>query len=243
MRMSLFAVSINNLTVAYNNKPALWNINAHIPAGILLAVVGPNGAGKTTLIKSILELVKPVAGTIQIFGGSYAHQRNQIAYVPQRMSVDWQFPITVFDAIMMGRFGKIGWFKRPGDADYIAVYTALQQVGLTPYAQCHISELSGGQQQRIFLARALVQEASIYLLDEPFIGVDSVTENTTVMLLKELRSQGKTIIVVHHDLQTIKRYFDWVLLLNVERIAYGTVEQVFTPESVFAAYGATMHYE
>ncbi|HZW61569.1 MAG TPA: metal ABC transporter ATP-binding protein [Candidatus Babeliales bacterium] len=238
--MSEFAVSINNLTVAYNNKPVLWNINAHIPSGILLAVAGPNGAGKTTLIKSILELVKPVAGTIQIFGSPYAHQRNQIAYVPQRMSVDWQFPITVFDAVMMGRYGNIGWFKRPGDADIIAVHTALQHVGLTPYAQCHISELSGGQQQRIFLARALVQEASIYLLDEPFIGVDSVTENTTVLLLKKLRDQGKTIIVVHHDLQTIRKYFDWVLLLNVERIAYGTVEQVFTPETVTAAFGTAM---
>lgn len=235
--MNTFAISINNITVAYNNTPALWDVSAHIPYGVILGIVGPNGAGKTTLIKSILGLTNPMAGSISVLGGSYKQHRHQVAYVPQRSSVDWDFPATVFDAVMMGRYGSIGWFARPSKEDTMMVMQALEQVGLELLANRHISELSGGQQQRIFLARALVQQASIYILDEPFVGIDSVTERTTVSLLTELRNQGKTIIVVHHDLQTVEHYFDWLLLLNIKRIAYGTVEHVFTPTHLTATYG------
>lgn len=234
--MSAFAVTINNLTVAYRNKPALWNINAAIPHGIMLAVVGPNGAGKSTLIKSIVELVKPSAGTINILGGTYAQHRNQVAYIPQRSTIDWNFPIHVLDVVLMGRYGHLGWFKRPGKKDIEIALQALADVHLTEYAQHHISELSCGQQQRVFLARALAQDASIYLMDEPFAGVDAATEKTTIALLKQLRSAGKTIIVVHHDMHTLHEYFDWVLLLNIERISYGPLDDSFKQEAAYTAY-------
>ncbi len=231
-------LTINNLTVAYNNKVALWNINADIPQGALLGIVGPNGAGKSTLIKSVIDLVKPTAGTITVFGGSYAKHRHQIAYVPQRSTIDWNFPVSVLDVVLMGRYRTIGWFRWPSKQDRSDALHALESVGLAHCAHHHIGELSGGQQQRIFLARALLQNADLYLMDEPFIGVDTTTEYTTVNLLKQLCQQGKTIIVVHHDLDTVKEYFDLLLVLNIKRIAYGHVNQVFTPEYLAAAYGS-----
>ncbi len=232
-----YALAVYNLTVAYNNKPALWNLNVSIPEKTLLAVVGPNGAGKTTFIKSILGLIQPIAGHIHIFGKSYVHNYQYIAYIPQRSTVDWDFPITVFEVVLMGRYGHLGWMQKPRQEDKDRVWDALASVGLTPYAHMPIGQLSGGQQQRGFLARALVQDASIYLLDEPFIGVDIKTEQVIIALLKSLRDAGKTIIVVHHDLHTVREYFDTVLLLNRTCIAYGSVNTVLTPKYVCATYG------
>ena len=230
-------ISVNDLTVAYKEKPVLWDIDIEIPKGILLSVVGPNGAGKTTLIKAMLDLIKPAAGTVTFFGKPYKHIRKKIAYIPQRNSVDWDFPTTVIDVVLMGRYGHLGWFSRPGETDYILAKKALEKVGLEDYFDRQINQLSGGQQQRVFLARALVQDAEIYFMDEPFVGVDIATEKAIVKLLKILRSEGKTVIVVHHDLQTLKEYFDWVLLLNVRKIACGPVKKVLTQKHLQLTYG------
>lgn len=231
------ALSFSHLTVRYRAEPVLWNVSAAIPHGKLVAVVGPNGAGKTTFIKALINIIKPDAGTVSFFGGTYQENMKRIAYVPQRLSVDWDFPATVLDVVLMGRYAHMGWFKRPSHADYDAAWLALEQVQLTNYAHRHISQLSGGQQQRVFLARALVQDADLYLMDEPFVGIDMSTEHTIVELLKKLRDQGKTIIVVHHDLQTLQDYFDWLLLLNVKLIACGPIAQVLHAENLHATYG------
>lgn len=231
------AIFINNLTVAYNQQPVLWQLSAAVQPGTLLAIVGPNGAGKTTLMKTLLGLTQPLAGTITFFGKTLNEMRGKIAYIPQRSSVDWDFPLTVLDVVLMGRYRHIGWFKRPGNADYVRAHAAIAQVNLSAFTNTPINELSGGQQQRVFLARALVQDADIYLLDEPFAAVDMATEKTIISILMQLRDQGKTIVVVHHDLQTVADYFDWVLLLNVEQVAYGPVNQVLKPEFICAAYG------
>ncbi len=205
-----------------------------------MAVVGPNGAGKTTLIKSILGLVRPLTGEVLVHGRPYSPRSGLIAYVPQRGSVDWDFPTSALDVVTMGTYGKLGWFRRPGRREREAAATALARVGMTEYAGRQISQLSGGQQQRVFLARALVQDAPIYLMDEPFQGVDVVTEKATIEVLRELRSQGRTILVVHHDLQTVSEYFDWVTLLNVRLIASGPVRETFTPDNLRLTYGATI---
>jgi manganese/zinc/iron transport system ATP- binding protein len=231
---------VQNLTVAYHQKPILWQVNASIPSGVMLAIVGPNGAGKTTLLKTMLGLIKPIAGTVSFFGSSYAHHRARIAYVPQRTSVDWDFPATVLDIVVMGRYGRIGWFARPQMSDYDAAHYALAQVGMHAYADHTINQLSGGQQQRVFLARALVQEADIYIMDEPFVGIDMATEHMLVKLLKTLRDAGKTIIIVHHDLQTLQEYFDWVWLLNVRTIGNGPLKNVLTHENIRLTYDREM---
>jgi manganese/zinc/iron transport system ATP- binding protein len=236
------ALEITDLTVAYQEKPVLWDIDLDVPTGILMAIVGPNGAGKTTLIKSILGLVKAAAGQISIYGQPYPHQRKLVGYVPQRGSVDWDFPTSVLDVVTMGRYGKLGWFKRPTAHDRTLALQALEKVGMHQFADRQISQLSGGQQQRTFLARALVQDAQIYFMDEPFQGVDATTERAIVTLLKDLRAAGKTVFVVHHDLQTVPEYFDWVTLLNVRKIASGPVEQVFTEDNLRAAYGGRVAF-
>lgn len=232
-----WAIKVEDLTLAYNEKPALWDIDLEVPPGVLMAIVGPNGAGKTTLIKAMLGLLKPVAGSVTIFGKPYKAQRRMLAYVPQRRSVDWDFPTNVLDVVLMGRYGELGWFKRPGSKDREMAMEALEKVGMTDFSRRQISELSGGQQQRVFLARALVQNANIYLMDEPFQGVDATTERTIIDLLKSLRAEGKTVVVVHHDLQTVSDYFDWVMLLNVRKIASGPVEETFTDDNLRLAYG------
>ena len=209
------AVAIDDLTVAYNYKPVLWDIDLAIPEGVLMAIVGPNGAGKSTLIKSILGIVNPIAGKVSIFGKDYKKQRSLVAYVPQKGSVDWDFPTTALDVVLMGTYGDLGWIKRPGKSERKKALEALEKVGMLPFKNRQISQLSGGQQQRVFLARALVQNAAIYFMDEPFQGVDATTEVAIINLLKELRKKGKTVIVVHHDLQTVPEYFDWVTFLNV----------------------------
>ena len=231
------ALEVEDLTVAYGERPALWDVDMAVPAGTLMAVVGPNGAGKTTLIRAALGLLRPVAGRVAVFGRPYQEQRRLVAYVPQRSSVDWDFPTNVLDVVTMGRYGALGWLRRPGRREREAALAALEQVGMTAYAGRQISQLSGGQQQRVFLGRALVQDASVYLMDEPFQGVDATTERAIVELLQQLRSDGRTVVAVHHDLQTVREYFDWVTLLNVRRIASGPVEDVFTDENLRLTYG------
>ena len=236
------ALEVTDLTVAYQDKPVLWDVDLDVPPGILMAIVGPNGAGKTTLIKAILGLVKPAAGQVLIYDRPYVDQREMVGYVPQRGSVDWDFPTSVLDVVMMGRYRSLGWFRRPGRTEKQLALEALGQVGMQLFADRQISHLSGGQQQRVFLARALVQDAQVYFMDEPFQGVDATTERAIVSLLQTLRAAGKTVIVVHHDLQTVPEYFDWVTILNVRRIASGPVEEVFTEVNLRLAYGGKVAF-
>jgi len=236
------AVQVTDLTVAYQEKPVLWDIDLEIPAKILMAIVGPNGAGKTTLIKSILGLVRPAAGQVLIYGKPYKRQRQLVGYVPQRGSVDWDFPTSVLDVVMMGSYSSLGWVKRPGKREKQKAMEALEKVGMEKFEGRQISQLSGGQQQRVFLARALIQDAMVYFMDEPFQGVDATTERAIISILKELKESGKTVAVVHHDLQTVPEYFDWVTLINVRRIASGPVKDVFTDENLRLAYGGKVAF-
>ena len=232
------AFKVEDLTVAYNSKPVLWDVDLSIPKGLITAVVGPNGAGKTTLIKTLLGLIKPVTGSISFTDIKEDKLSKKIAYVPQSGSVDWDFPSTVLDIVMMGRYGHLGWFKRPGKKEKEIALQTLEKVGMSEYSNNQISQLSGGQQQRVFLARALVQQADIYFMDEPFKGVDAKTEKSIVALLKDLKAQGKTLVIVHHDLQTVKEYFDYVALINFKVVACGPVEETFTDENLKKAYKA-----
>ena len=223
------AIEIKNLTVAYGENIALEDLNLNIEVGSLMALVGPNGAGKSTLIKTILKFLKQITGEIKI-------NAKTLAYVPQRNSVDWDFPTTLFDVVEMGCYGRVGLFKRVSKEEKHKVLKAIEQVGMLEFKDRQISELSGGQQQRAFIARALVQEADIYLMDEPFQGVDSTTEKSIVEILKQLKSEGKTIIVVHHDLQTVPAYFESVALINKAVIVSGKVSEVFTQENIDVTY-------
>lgn len=233
-------VEINDLTVAYRDKPVLQDVDLSFPEGKLCAIIGPNGAGKSTLIKAALGLIPVAAGSVRIYGKPYTEQRRLVGYVPQRGSVDWDFPTTALDVVMMGTYGKLGWVRRPGKAERAFALHCLRQVGMEQYAERQISQLSGGQQQRVFLARALAQDAKVYFMDEPFVGVDALTEKAIITLLQELRAQGKTVIVVHHDLDSAPEYFDWVALLNVKLIAAGPFETTFTSENLRWAYGGAM---
>lgn len=236
------AIAVRDLTVAYRDKPVLWDIDLTVPPGRLLAIVGPNGAGKTTFIKAMLGLVPKAAGLVHILGKPYHEQRTAVAYVPQRGSVDWDFPTSVLDVVMMGLYGRLGWFRRPGRRERAEALEALEKVGMEAFADRQISQLSGGQQQRTFLARALVQDAQVYFMDEPFQGVDATTERAIIALLRTLRAAGKTVVVVHHDLQTVPEYFDEVMLLNVRRIASGPVEEVFNEENLRRTYGGRVGF-
>jgi len=234
------AVEVHDLTVAYDVKPVLWDVDFALPTGKLIAVVGPNGAGKSTLLKAILGLVPTISGWAEVLGKPVKEQRLRIGYVPQRESVDWDFPTDVLDVVMMGLYGELGWFRRPGRAHRERALTALRQVGMADFHDRQISRLSGGQQQRVFLARALVQNADVYFMDEPFAGVDAVTERTIAELLRQLQRAGRTVVCVHHDLQTVPEYFDWVVMLNLRLVAAGPVERVFTAQNLHAAYGGRM---
>ena len=236
------AIEVADLTVAYRDQPVLWDVDLDVPSGVLMAIVGPNGAGKTTLIKAILGLVTPAAGRVLIYGQPYADQRRLVGYVPQRGSVDWDFPTSVLDVVMMGCYGTLGWGRRPGRRERARGIEALENVGMLDFADRQISQLSGGQQQRVFLARALVQDAQVYFMDEPFQGVDATTERAIVALLQDLRAAGKTVVAVHHDLQTVTDYFDSVTLLNVRRIASGPVAEVFTEQNLRLAYGGRVAF-
>lgn len=233
-------LSIHDMTVAYQGRRVLWDIDYDAPAGRLVAIIGPNGAGKSTLIKAALELVPMTEGDVRFFGAPYRKQRSRIGYVPQRTSVDWDFPVSALDVVAMGLYRKIGWFRPVTKPFRQQALAALERVGLGEFSGRQISELSGGQQQRVFLARALVQNADLYLMDEPFAGVDAATERAIVELLRELRSQGKTALVVHHDLQTVAEYFDEVLLLNMRLVASGPVEVAFTQEKLRETYGGKL---
>ncbi len=213
------AIKVEDLTVSYHEKPVLWDVDMEVPQAVLMAIVGPNGAGKTTLLKAMLGLLPATSGEIRILGGSFKENRKKIGYVPQRTAVDWDFPTTALDIVLMGSYGRLGWVKRPGKVEKAAAMAALEKVGMTDYAHRQISRLSGGQQQRVFLARAIMEDADVYMMDEPFQGVDATTERAIVALLKSFRDARKTVICVHHDLQTVPEYFDWVTLLNVRRIA------------------------
>lgn len=231
------ALHVEDLTVSYGATPALWDIDLDIPPGVMCAIVGPNGSGKSTLLKTALGLVRPVAGHVRFLGRPVGQMRGQIGYVPQRQSVDWDFPTTARDVVAMGLYRQVGWFRRPGTRERARALAALAEVGMQDYADRQISQLSGGQQQRVFIARALVQDAKILILDEPMAGVDAATEAVIIALLKRMRDEGRTVIVVHHDLTTVQNYFDWLVMMNVRIIAQGPVQEVYTPENLRATYG------
>jgi manganese/zinc/iron transport system ATP- binding protein len=233
-------LQIDDLTVAYQRKPVLWDVDYRCPAGALVGVLGPNGAGKSTLLKAALGLIPRAAGRVLFFGKPCAEVRHRIGYVPQRESVDWDFPVDALDVVCMGLYGEIGWFRRVTRQHRRRALEALEQVGMADFARRQIRQLSGGQQQRVFLARALVQNADLYFMDEPFAGVDAATEQAIIGLLRDLRERGKTILVVHHDLQTVRGYFDEVLLLNLRVIASGPTRDVFTDDNLRKTYGGRL---
>ena len=233
-------LSVYDLTVAYHRKPVIWDVGFDIPPGALVGIVGPNGAGKSTLLKAVMELIPRASGRIQVFGKSYRQNRHRVGYVPQRETVDWDFPVDALDVVTMGLYSKVGWCLPVRKKHREAGREALARVGIADLAGRQISQLSGGQQQRTFLARALVQDADLYLMDEPFVGVDAATESAIVDILREMRSNGRTAVVVHHDLQTVPTYFDFVVLLNMRVVAHGRVEDVFTPENLQKTYGGRL---
>jgi manganese/zinc/iron transport system ATP- binding protein len=233
-------IQIHDMTIAYHRKPVLWDVDLDVPESKLVGIIGPNGAGKSTMITAIMDLVPKASGWVRIYGETYEQRRKSIGYVPQRESVDWDFPISALEVVTMGRYGRLGWFRRPGREDRRVAEEALDKVGMGEYANRQISQLSGGQQQRVFLARALAQDTQIYLMDEPFAGVDAATEQAIIDILMELREKGKTILVVHHDLQTVTRYFDWVIMLNMRVVASGPTSEVFTDENLNKTYGGRL---
>ena len=234
------AVSIHDMTVAYQRRPVLWDLDLDVPRGVLAAIIGPNGAGKSTMIKACLGLVPQVSGSVRLLGRDPRSIRGQIGYVPQRESVDWEFPVSALDVVCMGLYRKIGWFRPVRRRHRDAAMAALDRVGLADFAKRQISRLSGGQQQRVFLARALVQEADLYFMDEPFASVDAATETAILEVLRELRDAGKTLVVVHHDLQTAREYFDWLVLLNTRLVASGAMEETWTPDHLRSTYGGRL---
>lgn len=231
------AIQVRDLTVAYSERPVLSDVDIDFEAGVRTAIVGPNGAGKSTLIKAFLGLIPVVSGTVQILDRPIAEGRKRVAYVPQRSAVDWDFPTDALDVVSMGTYGRLGLFRRPGQAERQLALACLERVGMADFARRQIGQLSGGQQQRVFIARALAQQAQVYVLDEPFAGVDATTEIAIVDVLKELRDAGKTIVAVHHDLETASAYFDQAVVLNVRLIAAGSVEYALAPEQLKRAYG------
>ncbi len=233
-------LDVHDVTVAYHRKPVLWDIDLTLAEPALVGIIGPNGAGKSTLIKAILGLVPLASGRVEVYNRPLRQQRRLVGYVPQRESVDWDFPVSVLDVVLMGTYGRLGWFRRPGRADRDWARHCLDQVGLADLAMRQIGQLSGGQQQRTFLARALAQRAQIYFMDEPMAGVDAATERIVFELLRELRQQGKTVIVVHHDLRTVPTYFEQVVLLNMRLVASGSTSDVFTPENLRKTYGGRL---
>ncbi len=233
-------LEIHDLSVSYQKKPVLWAIDLTLPKGVVVGIIGPNGAGKSTLIKAIMGLIPPDSGFVKIFGESLEAVRHKISYVPQRESVDWDFPASVEEVVMMGRYNKIGLFKKPRKADREVVADCLLKVNLEAFAKRQISQLSGGQQQRVFIARALAQEADLYFMDEPFAGVDAATERAIVNLLKEMTASGKTVVVVHHDLNSAAHYFDWTILLNLKLVASAPVKEAFTAQLLQETYGGKL---
>jgi manganese/zinc/iron transport system ATP- binding protein len=233
-------LELHDLTVAYHKKPVLYGIDLVVPEGSLVGIIGPNGAGKSTLIKAIMGLLPAAGGWVKVFGESYARACKRVGYVPQRESVDWDFPVSVMDVVLMGRYGRLRLGQRPEKSDREVAADCLDKVRMLPFANRQIGNLSGGQQQRVFLARALAQESDLYLMDEPFVGVDAATETAIIEILRELKSRGKTLLVVHHDLATAREYFDKLLLLNMRLVAFGPTAEVFTPEILQTTYGGRL---
>jgi manganese/zinc/iron transport system ATP- binding protein len=231
------ALKIQQLTVNYEKNPVLWDISFEVPQGKLVAICGPNGAGKSTLLKTALGLIKPITGEILFFGKPFKEVRKQVGYIPQREEVDWDFPITLFDLVLMGRYGRKGVFGRINKKDKQDAWHYLSLVGLKEFAKRQINQLSGGQQQRAFLARALMQEADLYLMDEAFAGIDAASIKALIAILQQFAKQGKTFFIVHHDLESVRQIFNWVILLNLRLVGYGSVETVFTPEMIQKTYG------
>ena len=234
------ALEIHDLTVAFDRKPVLWNIDLTIPQGKLVGIIGPNGAGKSTLIKAVMGILPLSSGYVKLFDKDIDDVRHKISYVPQRESVDWDFPASVLDVVLMGRYAQLGLFKRPRKADRDVAMECLRKVGMEGYAQRQISQLSGGQQQRTFLARALAQQADIYFMDEPFSGVDAATEKTIINLLRTMTNTDKTVMVVHHDLHSVSQYFDWVIMLNTRLVAYGPTKTTFNQKNLHDTYGGKL---
>ncbi len=234
------AVEFHDLTVSYDRKPVLWDIDMTLPQGALIGIIGPNGAGKSTLIKAAMDLLPLGSGYVRLFDQPLEKVRDRVSYVPQRETVDWDFPTSVMDVVLMGRYAKLGLLKRPAKADKEIAINCLRKVGMEMYLKRQISQLSGGQQQRVFLARALAQEADLYFMDEPFSGVDAATETAILEVLQELTAQGKTVIVVHHDLQSAAEFFDWIVLLNMRLVAVGPIEKVFTTDLLQETYGGKL---
>jgi manganese/zinc/iron transport system ATP- binding protein len=239
-RSDAIPLSVYDLTVAYHRKPVVWDVEFDLPAGSLVGVVGPNGAGKSTLLKAIMDLIPRVSGRVQVFGKSYAENRGRVGYVPQRESVDWDFPVDALDVVTMGLYRQIGWCRLVRKKHREIAMEALAQVGMADFAKRQISQLSGGQQQRTFLARALVQDADLYLMDEPFAAVDAATERAIVDILRQMQAKGKTVVVIHHDLQSVAEYFDYVILLNMRIVAHGKTSTTFTPENLNKTYGGRL---
>ncbi len=233
-------LSVHSMTVAYNRKPVLWDVEYDAPDQKLIAIVGPNGAGKSTFIKACLGLVPLASGRVEVYGRSVPRQRHLIGYVPQRGSVDWDFPVSAAEVVTMGRYGMLGWFRPISRSHRDVALDCLDQVGMADFADRQISQLSGGQQQRVFLARALAQEARLYFMDEPFAGVDAATEKAIIEILKKLKENGRTVIVVHHDLQTVPEYFDHVMLLNMRVVAAGPVADAFNDDNLRKTYGGRL---
>lgn len=235
-----WAMECHDFSVAYHHKPVLYGIDCCIPSGALVGILGPNGAGKSTLLKAALGLVKPSGGYVQMFGKPHHKVKSRVGYVPQRESIDWDFPVSVMDVVMMGRYGKLGLFRRPGDEDRAIARRSLERVQMLDYADRQIANLSGGQQQRVFLARALAQDCDLYMMDEPFAAVDAATERAVIELLREMTAAGKTVLVVHHDLITAPNYFDHLMLLNLRLVAFGKTKEVWTQENLSLTYGGKM---
>ncbi|CAN5439332.1 manganese ABC transporter ATP-binding protein MntB [soil metagenome] len=240
MRPASTALEVHDLSVAYDRRPVLYGIDLAVPEGKLVGVIGPNGAGKSTFIKALMGVVAPSGGWVKVFGQPLAGSLHRVGYLPQRGSVDWDFPVDVRDVVLMGRYGHLGILQRPRRIDHEIAAACLEKVGMSAYAKRQIANLSGGQQQRVFLARALAQESDLYLMDEPFAGVDASTERAIIAILRELKEKGKTILVVHHDLHTAQEYFDMTLLLNMRLVAFGETREVFTTELLQKTYGGRL---
>lgn len=237
------SLSVSQLTVNYEKTPVLWDLNFEIPSASIVGILGPNGAGKSTLLKTALGLIKPLSGSVRFFGKQLSQVRQKVAYVPQKEMVDWDFPATVFDVVLMGRYGRLGLFRWPSKSDRMDAMKYLELLGMEQFAQRQISQLSGGQQQRVFIARALMQEADLYLMDEPFVGVDLVTKQSIMDLLRELQQEHKSIFIVHHDLNSVREDFDRVILLNMRLVAQGLTKEVYTEENIEKTFKSSVIFE
>lgn len=233
-------IEVHNLTVLYDRKPALWNVDFDLPQGKIIGIMGPNGSGKSTLLKSIMGVLQPTSGYTKIYDKDISEVRNKVSYVSQRQDIDWDFPASVWDVVSMGRYGARGLFGKLTNTDKDIITESLKKVNMLSFSSRQISKLSGGQQQRVFLARALAQEASLLLMDEPFAGVDIATEEIILELLQEMKNEGKTLVLVHHDLHTASRYFDWLVLMNTRLIASGKADVVLTPDILSQTFGGTL---